>query len=160
MDDEKAEHISLASELHDLGKIAVPKNIIHKEGRLSEEERVIVNSHTEFGYTILSAYNDDPMFATAATIARYHHERYDGTGNNGLKGEEIPVEARVVTVCDVYDALISERTYKKGWSKEDALRYLKDNEGKIFDPAICESFVAYIREEEARAAEEAAAEED
>lgn len=160
MDDEKAEHISLASELHDLGKIAVPKNIIHKEGRLSEEERVIVNSHTEFGYTILSAYNDDPMLATAATIARYHHERYDGTGNNGLKGEEIPVEARVVTVCDVYDALISERTYKKAWSKEDALRYLKDNEGKIFDPAICESFIAYIREEEARAAEEAAAEED
>ena len=100
------------------------------------------------------------MFATAATIARYHHERYDGTGNNGLKGEEIPVEARVVTVCDVYDALISERTYKKAWSKEDALRYLKDNEGKIFDPAICESFIAYIREEEARAAEEAAAEED
>ena len=148
IDRERAEHISIASELHDLGKIAVPKDIIHKEGRLSEEERVIINSHTEFGYTILSAYDDDPMLATAAVIARYHHERYDGTGNNGLKGEEIPVEARVVTVCDVYDALISERTYKKPWSKEDAMRYLKDNEGKIFDPAICEQFLAFIGEEE------------
>lgn len=153
MDDAKAEHIAIASELHDLGKIAIPKNIIHKEGRLSEEERVIVNSHTEFGYTILSAYDDDPMLATAAMIARYHHERYDGTGNRGLKGEDIPIEARVVTVCDVYDALISERTYKKAWNKEDALRYLKDNEGKIFDPAICETFIAFIREGDAVSAE-------
>ncbi|WP_407384061.1 HD-GYP domain-containing protein [Ruminococcus sp.] len=152
MDEEKAKHISIASELHDLGKIAVPKNIIHKDGRLSEEERVIINSHTEFGYTILSAYDDDPMLATAAVIAHYHHERYDGNGNNGLKGEDIPIEARVVTVCDVYDALISERTYKKAWSKEDALRYLKDNEGKIFDPVICEEFIAYIREKDSKVA--------
>lgn len=153
MDADKAEHIAIASELHDLGKIAIPKNIIHKEGRLSEEERVIVNSHTEFGYIILSAYDDDPMLATAATIARYHHERYDGAGHRGLKGEGIPIEARVVTVCDVYDALISERTYKKAWNKEDALRYLKDNEGKIFDPAICEAFIAFIREGDAVSAE-------
>lgn len=147
IDEERAEHISIASELHDLGKIAVPKDIIHKEGRLTEEERVMINSHTEFGYTILSAYDDDPILATAAVIARYHHERYDGTGNNGLKGEDIPVEARVVTVCDVYDALISERTYKKPWSKEDAIHYLKENEGKLFDPDICEKFIAFIGEE-------------
>ena len=146
LDEDRAEHIAFASELHDLGKIAVPKDIIHKEGRLSEEERVIVNSHTEFGYTILSAYDDDPVLATAAVIARYHHERYDGNGNNGLKGEDIPVEARVITVCDVYDALISERTYKKAWSKEEAMRYLKDNEGKIFDPDICEKFLAFLSE--------------
>lgn len=148
IDEDRAKHISIASELHDLGKIAVPKDIIHKEGRLSEEERVIVNSHTEFGYTILSAYSDDPVLATAATIARYHHERYDGTGTHALKGDRIPIEARVVTVCDVYDALISERTYKKAWSKEDALRHLKVNEGKIFDPEICEEFIKYINEEE------------
>lgn len=153
MDEAKAEHIAIASELHDLGKIAVPKNIIHKEGRLSEEERIIVNSHTEFGYTILAAYDDDPMLATAAVIAHYHHERYDGKGNNGLKGEDIPIEARIVTVCDVYDALISERTYKKAWNKEDALRYLKDNEGKIFDPDICEAFIAYMSEDGSAAQE-------
>ena len=107
----------------------------------------MINSHTEFGYTILSAYDDDPILATAAVIARYHHERYNGTGNNGLKGEEIPIEARVVAVCDVYDALISERTYKKPWSKEDAMHYLKENEGKLFDPDICEKFIAFIGEE-------------
>jgi response regulator RpfG family c-di-GMP phosphodiesterase len=146
MDQDRATRIGEAAELHDLGKIAIPKNIIHKNGRLSEEERVIINSHTEFGYTILSAYDSDPLMATAAVIARYHHERYDGNGINGLKGESIPQEARIVTVCDVYDALVSERTYKKAWAEEDAIRYLSDNEGKIFDPAICEEFIAYLKE--------------
>lgn len=146
MDAERAELIAVASKLHDLGKIAIPKYIIHKQARLSEEERVIVNSHTEFGYTILETYADDPMFRVAAMIARYHHERYDGTGVNGLRGENIPVEARIVTVCDVYDALVSERTYKKAWDREDALNYLRENEGKIFDPALCEEFIRYIRE--------------
>ncbi len=141
MDEARAEHIALASRLHDLGKIAIPKSIIEKQGRLSEEERVIINSHTEFGYTILAAYDDDPLLATAATIARYHHERWDGDGYNGLKGEEIPLEARIVTVCDVYDALVSERSYKKAWSVEDAREYLHDNAGKVFDPAICETFL-------------------
>ena len=145
-DPEKANHISMASKLHDLGKIAVPKYIIDKQGRLNEEERIIVNSHTEFGFTILSAYDDDPLIATAAVIARYHHERYDGSGTNGLKGEDIPKEARIVTVCDVYDALVSERSYKSAWTKEEALNYLSDHAGKIFDPEICRVFIEYIQE--------------
>lgn len=148
-DEEKAERIALASKLHDLGKIAVPKFIIEKQGRLNEEERIIVNSHTEFGYTILSAYDDDPLIATAASIARYHHERYDGSGTNGLKGKNIPVEARIVTVCDVYDALVSDRSYKSAWSKGDAMNYLADNSGKIFDPEICLAFIQYLSEESA-----------
>ena len=147
-DEEKAEHIAIASKLHDLGKIAVPKYIIEKKGRLSEEERVIVGSHTEFGYIILSAYDADPLIATAVLIARYHHERYDGTGGNGLKGEEIPIEARIVTVCDVYDALVTERSYKSAWSKEDAMLYLADNAGKMFDPHICREFLDYLKEED------------
>ena len=147
-DEERAEHIAIASKLHDLGKIAVPKYIIEKQGRLNEEERIIVSSHTEFGYTILSAYDNDPLIATAVLIARYHHERYDGSGNNGLKGEEIPIEARIVTVCDVYDALVSARSYKNAWSKEDAMLYLADNAGKIFDPRICREFLKYLREED------------
>lgn len=146
MDAEKSEQIAIASKLHDIGKIAIPKYIIHKQARLSEDERVIVNSHTEFGYTILSTYDNDPLFKISAVIARYHHERYDGTGVNGLKGEEIPLEARIVTVCDVYDALVSERAYKKAWSSEDALNYLRDNEGKLFDPDICEKFISFIQE--------------
>ena len=154
MDEEKAEHIAIASKLHDLGKIAIPKYIIHKQARLSEEERVIVNSHTEFAYTILSTYANDPMLATAAAIAKYHHERFNGSGIYGLKGKEIPVEARIVSVCDVYDALISERTYKKAWSRGDALSYLRDNEGKLFDPEICEKFIDYILEKDDAPAEQ------
>lgn len=146
-DAEKAEHISMASKLHDLGKIAVPKYIIEKQGRLNEEERIIVNSHTEFGYTILSAYDDDPLIATAAVIARYHHEHYNGSGTNGLKGADIPTEARIVTVCDVYDALVSERSYKSAWTKEEAINYLSDNSGKLFDPEICAAFIEYLNEE-------------
>ncbi len=146
-DEEKAEHIATASKLHDLGKIAVPKYIIEKQGRLSEEEQIIISSHTEFGYTILSAFDDDPLLSTAATIARYHHEHYNGSGNNGLKGEDIPIEARIVTVCDVYDALVSERSYKKAWTQEAAMENLDENTGKIFDPKICEAFLEYLREE-------------
>ena len=140
-DKERAEHIAVASKLHDLGKIAVPKYLIEKQGRLNDEERIIISSHTEFGYMILSAYDDDPLIATAAVIARYHHEHYDGSGKNGLKGEEIPIEARIVTVCDVYDALVTERSYKSAWSKEDAMNYLADNMGRIFDPQICQYFL-------------------
>ena len=145
-DEEKAEHIAIASKLHDLGKIAVPKYIIEKQGRLNEEERIIISSHTEFGYTILSAYDDDPLIATAAVIARYHHEQYNGMGQNRLKGEDIPVEARIVTVCDVYDALVSERSYKKAWTKEAAMEYLTDNMEKIFDPHICNAFLEFLQE--------------
>ncbi len=143
-DEERANHISLASKLHDLGKIAVPKYLIDKQDKLSEEERIIVNSHTEFGYTILSAYDDDPLIYTAAVIARYHHEQYNGMGTNGLKGEEIPIEARIVTICDVFDALVSERSYKSAWSVGEAINYIIDNSGKIFDPDICPLFIQYI----------------
>ena len=146
-DKDKAEHIATASKLHDLGKIAVPKYIIEKQGRLSEEEQIIISSHTDFGYTILSAFDDDPLISTAAVIARYHHEHYNGTGKNGLKGEDIPIEARIVTVCDVYDALVSERSYKKAWTKEAATEYLAEQTGKMFDPKICEAFIKYLKEE-------------
>ena len=146
-DDAKAEHIATASKLHDLGKIAVPKYIIEKRGRLNEEEQIIISSHTDFGYTILSAFADDPLISTAAVIARYHHEQYNGMGKNGLKGEDIPIEARIVTVCDVYDALVSERSYKKAWTKEAATNYLAEYSGKIFDPQICTAFLEYLKEE-------------
>lgn len=146
-DEEKAERIATASKLHDLGKIAVPKYIIEKKGRLNEEEQIIISSHTEFGYTILSAFDGDPLISTAALIARYHHEHYDGTGKNGLREDKIPAEARIVTVCDVYDALVSERSYKKAWTKEAAIEYLDEHSGKIFDPKICKAFISYLREE-------------
>lgn len=140
MSDDEAERISLASKLHDIGKIAIPKGIINKSGKLTEEERVIVGSHVKFGHLILSAYSEDPLLAEAAEIARYHHERFDGTGSYGLKGEEIPIAARITTICDVYDALRSERSYKQAWSKERTMNFIDDNAGIIFDPALIEPF--------------------
>ncbi len=148
MSEEEAELISTASKLHDIGKIAIPKNIINKESRLTEEEQIIVASHSKFGYLILSAYDDDPFLATAAEIACYHHERYDGTGYNGLKGEDIPLCARIITICDVFDALVSERSYKKAWSVSRALNYLDENSGTIFDPKLLELFKECVNETE------------
>ena len=144
MDEEKVEMIATASKLHDLGKLAVPKYIINKQGRFNEEERIIINSHTKFGYTILSAFDEDPLIATAASIALYHHERYDGDGVNGLAGEDIPLEARIVTVCDVYDALTTERSYKAAWSQKEAVNYLINQKGKIFDPQLADLFIQEI----------------
>lgn len=139
-DEETARSIGAASKLHDIGKIAVPRSILLKQSRLNEEERLIVRNHTRFGDLILSAYEDDPLLKTAAEIAKYHHENYDGSGYCGLAGEEIPLTARIVTVCDVFDALTSERSYKKAWSVESAFRYIDDNAGKLFDPAIVTAF--------------------
>lgn len=148
MSEEEAKRISLASKLHDIGKIAIPKNIINKSGKLTEEEQMIVGSHAKFGYLILSAYDDDPLLADAAEIARYHHERYDGTGTYGLKGDEIPLSARITTICDVYDALVSVRSYKQAWSKDRALSFLEDNSGVIFDPELIEPFKQCLDEDE------------
>ena len=148
MSEEEANRVSLAAKLHDIGKMAIPKSILNKEGRLTKEEQVVVSCHTKFGYLILSAYSDDLFLSDAAVIARYHHERYDGKGTNGLKGEEIPLIARITTVCDVYDALVSERSYKKAWSKGKAQNYLRENAGIVFDPKLVEIFLESLAENE------------
>ncbi len=140
MSEEESSLISLASKLHDIGKIAIPKTILNKEGKLTAEEQIIVSSHSEFGYLILSAYKDDPLLDTAAQIARYHHERFDGSGSNGLAGEDIPICARITTICDVYDALVSKRAYKQEWSVDRVLNYIEDNSGTIFDPELIKPF--------------------
>ena len=144
MDEDRVQMIATASKLHDLGKLAVPKHIINKQGRFNEEERIIINSHTKFGYTILSAFDDDPLIAIAAQIALYHHECYDGNGVNGLEGEAIPLEARIVTICDVYDALTTERSYKAAWSRRETVNYMSAQKGKIFDPKLTDLFIEEI----------------
>lgn len=148
MSEEESERISLASKLHDIGKIAIPKSIINKESRLTKEEQIVVSCHAKFGYILLSAYSDDSLLSDAAIIAHYHHEKYDGTGTNGLKGEDIPLIARIATVCDVYDALVSERSYKRAWSKEKAQSYLKENSGVVFDPKLVKIFLESLAENE------------
>lgn len=153
MSEEDAERYSLASKLHDIGKIAIPKSIINKEGRLTKDEQVVVSCHTDFGYIILSAFSDDKLLSDAAVIAKYHHERFDGTGSNGIKGEEIPLIARITMVCDVYDALVSERSYKRAWSKERAQSFMVENSGIMFDPKLVNVFLEYLNENNTEAQE-------
>ncbi len=127
--------------MHDVGKIAIPDRILLKPGRLDADELVIMRGHAEAGYQIL-ADSPSEMLQVAAVIARSHHEKFDGSGYPlGLKGEAIPLHGRIVAVADVFDALTTERPYKKPWSIEDALRFLRDGAGNHFDPACVEAFI-------------------
>jgi two-component system response regulator RpfG len=134
--------IELAAPMHDIGKIGIPDHILQKPGKLSPEELTIMKTHPLIGFRILQ---DSPSkyLMMGATIALSHHEKYDGSGYpHGKRGDDIPLEARIVAVADVYDALTSNRPYKKAWTNEDSLAYLTSNSGKHFDPACVEAFVA------------------
>nr|WP_312058122.1 HD domain-containing phosphohydrolase [Fervidobacterium pennivorans] len=134
------EFFEIAAMLHDVGKIGIPDAILNKPGKLSDEEFKIMKRHTTIGYEILSTV-DHPLFKLAANIALYHHENWDGTGYpKGLKEEQIPLEGRIVSIIDVYDALFSDRVYRPAWSEDNVIRYIKENCGKKFDPRVCEVF--------------------
>ena len=134
--------ITTASSLHDIGKIGVPENILNKPGRFTPEEFAIMKTHTTIGASLLdemSVYQDEPLVKTAREICRWHHERYDGKGYpDGLKGDEIPISAQIVSVADVYDALTSERCYKKAYSHEQALNMILNGECGTFSPLLME----------------------
>jgi putative two-component system response regulator len=130
-----------AAPLHDIGKLAIPREICAKQGPLTLRERAIMQTHTERGARIL-ARSDDPMLQMAATIARSHHERWDGEGYpDAIAGWEIPLCARIVAVADVFDALTHERPYKGAWSVERALSEIRDSAGGQFDPDIVAAFL-------------------
>lgn len=134
---EWVEHIRLAAPMHDVGKIGIPDHILLKPGAFSDLERKIMQRHTLIGHAILRDGEESALLGMAAEIALYHHERWDGTGYpHGLKGEQIPLAARVVALCDVYDALRSPRPYKEAWSKERAQTYIREQAGLYFDPAL------------------------
>ncbi len=138
--EEKLNYLSLAAMLHDIGKIGIPDSILNKPGKLSEDEFEIMKTHTVLGYRILSVL-DHPFFELASTIALFHHENWDGSGYpKGLKEEEIPIEARVVAVVDVYDALTSDRVYRPAWSEQDALDFIQKQKSIKFDPKIVDIF--------------------
>lgn len=133
--------IELAAPLHDLGKIAIPDAVLLKSGPLSEEEQAIMRGHPRIGHDLLSGSRNRAI-QTGAVIALRHHERFDGSGfPDGLKGEEIPLEARIVAVASVFDALISDRAGKPAWTIEAALGHLYAQRGRLFDPRCVDALV-------------------
>src|ERR687891_383350 len=145
-DSERSENIRVASLMHDVGKIGIPDNILLKPGKLSPEERTIMQQHCEIGYRILAGSRSD-LLKTAADIAWTHHERIDGSGYpNGLRGDEIPVEGRIGAIADVFDALSSDRVYKKAYPLGKALDIMREGRNLHFDPALLDSFLNVIDE--------------
>ena len=132
--------ITTASSLHDIGKIYIPEEILNKPGRLTDEEFKIMKTHSKLGADIIQDIHlpqEKPLVHTAWEICRWHHERWDGKGYpDGLKGEEIPISAQVVSIADVYDALTSERCYKKAFDHDTAIKMILDGQCGQFNPIL------------------------
>jgi response regulator RpfG family c-di-GMP phosphodiesterase len=144
VDPREAEKIGHAAVLHDVGKIHTPDHVLKKPGPLTPEERLEIQQHTLAGERILKP---SPYFAQASRIARSHHENWDGTGYpDGLAGTDIPFEARIVHLVDVFDALIHPRVYKAAWTRADALEEIIRHRGKMFDPDATDAFVRLERD--------------
>ncbi len=141
MSEEEVRLIELAAPLHDMGKIAIPDDVLLKPGPLDEHQLAIMRRHPKIGHELLSG-SQNRFIQAGATIALRHHERYDGSGYpDGLVGADIPIEARIVAVADVFDALISPRPYKAPWSFDNALDFLIEQSGKLFDPLCVQALV-------------------
>lgn len=133
-----------ASPMHDIGKIGIPDHILLKPGKFEPDEWEVMKQHAQMGADILEGEDSD-LLGMAREIALTHHEKWDGTGYpNGLKGEDIPLVGRICAIADVFDALTSERPYKKAWSVDDAINLLQENRGTHFDPAIVDAFMANL----------------
>lgn len=161
-DEKSIARLFLTSPMHDVGKIGIPDEILRKPGKLDDEEWRTMKTHCRIGYQILAGdmpssflqmgegeAGADDFMHTAAKIALYHHERWDGTGYpEGLAGEAIPIEARIVAVADVYDALRSNRPYKGPFAPERARQIIEEGRGSHFDPKVVDAFLARISEVE------------
>jgi len=133
--------IEMAAPLHDMGKIAIPDAVLLKPGKLTEEELVVMRRHPRIGHELLSG-SQNRFIQVGALIALRHHERYDGSGYpDGLVGDAIPLEARIVAVADVFDALISPRPYKEAWTLDATLAYLYAQRGRLFDPRVVDALL-------------------
>ncbi len=138
------DNLVMGCTLHDIGKIGVPDAILNKPGRLTEEERKKMNSHPKLGYNIIHGID---LFKPAIPYIIAHHEWYDGTGYpKGLKGKDIPIEGRLLAVADTFDAIMSDRPYRKGGSLAKAISELQNFSGRQFDPALVEVFIEVIRQ--------------
>ena len=152
-DDAFVEHLFVFAPLHDLGKVAIPDRVLLKQGRLDEAEYALMKTHAVQGAEMVDQVLEDlgaeklPYAGLLRNVVRHHHERYRGGGYpDGLSGEDIPVEARIVAVADVFDALTSERPYKRAWSFDEAFRYLRDNVDSQFDPRCVAALLEHADE--------------
>jgi hypothetical protein len=146
----KIEFLFNAAPLHDLGKVGIPDEILLKPGPLSDEEWLVMKTHTIIGENVLNSvesilHEEDDVIAVAKNIAIGHHEKWDGSGYPyGLSGIEIPIEARIMAIADMYDALLSKRVYKAQWTHEQAVEEITSRSGTHFDPVIVDAFLAEI----------------
>jgi putative two-component system response regulator len=140
--DEEIVHIRRGALLHDIGKIGIPDSILHKPDSLTAEEWTIMRKHPQFAYDMLSPIE---YLRPALDIPYSHHEKWDGTGYpRGLKGDEIPMSARLFAIADVWDAVTSDRPYRPAWTEEQAQTYIHEQSGKHFDPRVVELFFKVI----------------
>jgi putative two-component system response regulator len=143
LSDEDILHLRHGALLHDMGKIGIPDSILHKQDELTEEEWVIMRQHPKLAFDMLNAID---YLREALDIPYFHHEKWDGTGYpQGLKGDQIPIAARIFAVADVWDALTSDRPYRPAWSREEALNYIREQSGKHFDPQVVVQFFRVIQ---------------
>lgn len=144
LDERRAELVLFASPMHDVGKIGIPDKILLKNGKFDEEEWQIMKKHVEIGADIIGDHESE-LLRLAALIAQTHHEKWDGSGYPaGLKGEEIPLESRIVAICDVFDALTSARPYKTAWPEEKAKDFIVAGAGGHFDPELVQVFLRIL----------------
>jgi len=140
MSQEEADLLKMASPMHDIGKVAIPDSVLKKPGKLTEEEFAIMQSHTQIGYNLLKN-SKRHILKTAAIVAYEHHEKWNGRGYpRGLKGEETHIYGRITAIADVFDALGSERVYKKAWELDRILNLFKEERGQHFDPRVVDVF--------------------
>ena len=144
MSEREAEVLLNASPMHDIGKIGIPDRVLLKQGKLDAEEWKIMQTHVDIGVEILSG-SSSVLMDMAAEVAQNHHEKWDGSGYpRALSGEDIPLTGRIVAVADVFDALTTERPYKKAWPIEEAVEYLKEQSGKHFEPILVDLFLEIL----------------
>ncbi len=140
LNDDSLEALSQAAYLHDIGKLVIPEKILTKPGKLDFNEWEIVKTHSHWSYTLAKAIPG--ISDTALKAILHHHERFDGTGYPGnLAGQAIPIEARILNICDVYDVLLSQRSYSRAWGIHSTLEELQRHSGTQFDPQIVEAFL-------------------
>jgi len=141
LDEKEANLIKEASPMHDIGKVGIPDNILNKPGRLTSEEFIIMKTHAEIGYEMLKN-SKRPILKTAAIVAYEHHEKYNGKGYpRGLKGDEIHIYGAITAIADVFDALGSERVYKKAWSMDRIISMFEEEKGEHFHPILTQLFL-------------------